>query len=350
VIASATVELPLDKSVVGESWHAVYTSTSGVSGDSRPVSGTFFTPHGAPPDGGWPTVSLAHGTTGIESNCAPSSDSGLSGYLANIEAFLRAGYAVAFSDYEGLGTPGAHPYLEPRTAAFNIIDAVRALRALSPAVSPNWVAVGVSQGGQAAWAADELNSFYGDRLHLVGSVAVAPAVNLSALADMAWNKTLSRDQQTYYPLLVVGLARYDTRVREKALLHGRVEANLAAMTSCESPVRPAESRWQVAVDLKPRSLSAASSLRDALRGIALPQRPLSEPLLVINGMQDDLVLPQWVSEAVTECCRLGGRIDHIELPDAGHTDLTADLDHVILDWIADRFDLVAAPSNCPGVA
>jgi hypothetical protein len=34
--------------------------------------------------------------------------------------------AVAATDYQGLGAPGVHPYLDAKTAGFNVIDSVRA--------------------------------------------------------------------------------------------------------------------------------------------------------------------------------------------------------------------------------
>jgi pimeloyl-ACP methyl ester carboxylesterase len=91
-----------------------------------------------------------------------------------VQSLLADKYAVALTDYEGFGASGSHPYLEPRTATFNTIDAVRAMRAISPTVSTRWMAVGYSQGGQAVWAADELNSYYGNDLQLQGTVALAP--------------------------------------------------------------------------------------------------------------------------------------------------------------------------------
>ena len=165
--------------VLGQAWRAVYTSVSGVDGGRREVSGAFFVPRGAPPENGWPVISLAHGTTGIGNDCGPSRQPDLMGYAPMVQWLLADKYAVALTDYEGLGESGSHPYLEPRTAAFNTIDAVRAMRAISPLVSARWMAVGYSQGGQAVWAADELNAYYGNDLQLQGSVALAPAANVT---------------------------------------------------------------------------------------------------------------------------------------------------------------------------
>ena len=99
------------------------------------VSGTVAIPKGKAPKGGWPIITWAHGTTGIADQCAPSRDSASSpahGYIAyaypQLNGWLKAGYAVVRTDYEGLGTPGAHPYLSacPRAAACSTSCAPRA--------------------------------------------------------------------------------------------------------------------------------------------------------------------------------------------------------------------------------
>lgn len=347
VVMRAPFDPPLDDpdSVLGGSWRAVYTSVSGVDGAIRQVSGAFFIPRGNPPQNGWPVISLAHATTGIDNGCGPSTEPGLMGYLSAIRGLAGQGYAVALSDYEGLGEYGSHPYMEPRTVAFNIIDAVRALREISPTVSPRWVALGSSQGGQAAWAANELNSYYGDGIELLGTVALAPAVNITGMANLAWAGSLTDEQQTLYPLAIVGLERYNPGLDERTLLHGQIATDKGALADCQSPVRDAGSRT-TAADLKPDTLRDVARLRDALRKIALPQRQLNKPMLVMNGSRDETVLDPWVAYAVSDSCRLGGLIEHVEIADAGHDDLSPAVDQTVQSWIADRFAGLAPPSNC----
>src|ERR1700716_1566363 len=125
----------------------IYRSTSGIAGSQTEVSGAVFIPPGRPPRGGWPVIAFAHGTTGVNQECGPSLSPNLWGTINGIASFLRMGFAVAATDYQGLGAPGAHPYLEAKTAAFNVIDSVRALRAVSRDVSKTWSAYGGSQGG-----------------------------------------------------------------------------------------------------------------------------------------------------------------------------------------------------------
>jgi alpha-beta hydrolase superfamily lysophospholipase len=356
------VDPPLEDrdSVLGEAWRAVYTSVSGVDGGRREVSGAFFVPRGIPPKNGWPVISLAHGTTGIGHNCGPSRQPDLMGYSPMIDALLAVKYAVAVSDYEGLGEGGSHPYLEPRTAAFNTIDAVRAMRDISPTVSARWVAVGFSQGGQAVWAANELNSYYGNDLQLQGSVALAPAANVTGVADLVWSGSLTQDQRARIPLLIVGLARYNPDLNEDSFLHGSAEFYRGQLSRCEPtgshsentppapiPWRAVVDRLREANDVKPDTPQDVAKLRDALRRVALPQRPLDKPMLVINGEDDAVVLPDWVRSAVSRSCALGGRIEYLQIPDAGHEEVTSKPAHTVERWIADRFAGTAPPSNCP---
>lgn len=330
----------------GNAWWARYTSVSGLDGTAREVSGTFFTPPGVVPSGGWPVISLAHGTTGIGRDCAPSADPALRGYLPVVDAIVEAGYAVAVSDYEGLGTGGRHPYLEPRTAAFNIGDAVRALRELTPTVSTQWAAIGESQGGQAAWAANEFNRYYGDGLRLVGSVALAPAVNVSGLVDLVSSGSMTREQIAMYPIAVTGLAQYHTELHADALLHGHATDSDITTETCRLNVARVLTHRASSHDMKADTEDALRVLGDVLRKVALPQRRLDQPMLVINGSEDATVLPQWVSAAVAQSCEMGGLIAHEQISGAGHGDLMAIGKSTITRWVTDRFAGAPAESTC----
>ena len=102
--------------------------------------------------------------------------------------------------------------------------------------------------------------------------------------------------------------------------------------------------------MKPATAQDVATLRDALRRIALPQRPLDTPMLVINGEDDTQVLPDWVRSAVSRSCALGGRIQYLQTPNTGHLDLIPKVTHTMERWIADRFAGTPAPSNCPSRA
>jgi hypothetical protein len=345
VVSEAAFELPDEtvSPISATAAEAVYLSTSGVSGDQTRVGGAFFLPAGSPPADGWPVLAWAHGTTGISHGCAPSALSDLGGDATTVGSFVAAGFAVAVTDYEGLGDVGEHPYLEPRTAAYNVIDSVRALRNLYPTVGTRWVAIGPSQGGQAAWAVNELNKAYGSGLDLLGTVALSPAVELSALADRAMARTLTDSQLALLPLVVVGLSRYDPAIHANRFLRGRAAAAEGAH-GCGARPASGDAGLPNAVDVGPASIRDENDLRDGLRRIALPKQPLSAPMLVVNGLRDDMVAPDWISVAVKRSCRMGGVIAHVEMPTAGHNDLGGA--ELIARWIGDRFAGVPPPSTC----
>lgn len=135
--------------------------SAGVRGAPAAVSGTVVVPRGAPPAGGWPVAAYGHMTTGAGDTCGPSAildgdpefrrkheDARL------VRRLLARGIAVVRSDYEGIETPGPHPYLVGRSLARSTLDMVRAGRALEPALASRWAAVGHSEGAAASiWSA-----------------------------------------------------------------------------------------------------------------------------------------------------------------------------------------------------
>ncbi|MDF3345762.1 alpha/beta hydrolase [Acinetobacter pittii] len=155
----------------------------GQSGQEVQATSLVFTPNTPPPVGGWPIVVWAHGTTGVADACAPSKAALADSTKDLISKLLAAGYVVVAPDYEGLGTPGIHPFLNVKSEAFSITDAVVATRNYlsqrNLLISKKWLTVGHSQGGHAALGAAQ----YASRAQLdyKGTVAVAPASNLGGI-------------------------------------------------------------------------------------------------------------------------------------------------------------------------
>jgi hypothetical protein len=198
----------------------VYRSTSGDDGSPTVVSGTVFTPLGQPPAGGWPVMSFGHGTTGWQENCGPSLSVSLLGLDTVVNGFIERGYAVAMADYQGLGSPGIHPYSDAKTAGLNMIDAVRALRHTFDGVSDRWAALGGSQGGGAAWAADEQAAIYAPELTLVGAAGLSPAADVKGLVDKAVAGTLTEDQGPVLQGILYSLARQHQDLNLDDYRHG----------------------------------------------------------------------------------------------------------------------------------
>lgn len=173
----------------------VLYAQQGIRGDVVATSGVVAVPDGPAPTGGWPVITWAHGTTGIADQCAPTrysrdsapadaTSSGATAMMGLLQSWIDAGYAVVATDYEGLGTPGVHPYLIGDSQGRAVLDIVRAGRQLDGSLSDRVLVAGHSQGGHAAlWAASMVPK-YTRELTLVGTVAYAPASHLSIIVDV----------------------------------------------------------------------------------------------------------------------------------------------------------------------
>ncbi len=169
----------------------LYRSNS-LDGKAIAVSGTFAIPKGKAPKGGWPVISWAHGTTGSADVCAPSRDAAADpahAYIAyaypQFEQWLKKGYALAFTDYEGLGTPGPHPYLVGHSEGRGVLDIVRAARKLDPSIGKRFAIAGHSQGGQSALFAAADAPKWTPELQLRGVASFAPLSQLTTIIAAA---------------------------------------------------------------------------------------------------------------------------------------------------------------------
>lgn len=156
----------------GPAIRILYSSTDGLDGKTPvTVSGSLFLPRGDAPPGGWPLVAWAHGTVGIADVCAPSNNKRSERDSKYLNHWLSQGYAVVASDYQGLGTPGGHPYLATRPAAYSVLDSIRAVQSQPYSLSKSVVLVGQSQGGAAAFATAGQAATYAPELDIRGTVA-----------------------------------------------------------------------------------------------------------------------------------------------------------------------------------
>lgn len=167
-----------------KAWRITYRSTTS-TGTSDVVSGAVIAPVGAVAT--TPIVGYAPGTLGLGDQCAQSRnldrsvDPGPS-EREWIQRYTTAGYAVAVTDYQGLGTPGGYPYDVGRSEGHALLDVLRAAEHLpgSGLSSGTSVAVvGYSQGGLATGWAAQLAANYAPELKLKGAAIGAPPADLN---------------------------------------------------------------------------------------------------------------------------------------------------------------------------
>jgi len=170
----------------------MYRSTD-ARGNPNVITGTYFEPDNPwPGEGSRPLISFAVSTYGMGDQCAPSRlfnqgihfSSGLDVTYGYEEMFIATmvarGFAIVVTDYEGLGTPGVHTYLNRAAQGHAVIDAARAAKKLpGTSLDPDGPVAfwGFSQGGAASASAVELAPSYAPELDIVGAWAGAPPAN-----------------------------------------------------------------------------------------------------------------------------------------------------------------------------
>jgi pimeloyl-ACP methyl ester carboxylesterase len=327
-------------------WRIVYTTTD-AKGRPDTATATVLASKDRP-DGPRPVVGVGHGAVGLASKCAPSlSQVPFTGSVAALATLVSEGWVGVTTDYAGLGTPGAHPFLVGRTEAHNVLDAVRAAHEVLE-LSPKTLLMGHSQGGHAVlWAGIEAPT-YSPELTILGVAATAPATDL-------------------YGVLTTTRGLIGGTVVEMFLLHAweRVypEAGLGELVPRNvAPVlRRAGRLCLVGTEAAQiyglaRSVVGAAvpeSAYDGAFGRLLrentPSAPISAPLLVAQGTADVLIPPGVQETWVAGRCAAGQAIDYREYDGQTHTSLivpASPLMDDLVQWARDRLAGKPAHGNC----
>ncbi|RSN63782.1 alpha/beta hydrolase family protein [Actinomadura sp. WAC 06369] len=301
-----------------------YTS-EGADGRPVTVTGTVAIPRGTPPRGGWPVLSWAHGTTGTADVCAPSADTAdgpAHDYLAVTERYLdrwvAQGYAVVQTDYEGLGTPGGHPYMHGRSEANAVVDIVRAARGLDRRIGRNWYVAGHSQGGHAALFTAAARQTPRD-VRLQGALVLAPGSQTSATPEYV--RSGLPGAQAAMPFLFVlltGAEAADPAIVPDDLLTDEALPMLqAARTSaCTFGLR------KMAEGFDPTKVFRPDADLGPLVAYLRSQEPtgltLRVPALVQQGTADTLVSPEATKLLLGDLCERRDAVAYREYEGADH--------------------------------
>ncbi len=324
-------------------YRIMYLSES-VAGDPIVVTGTAVVPDADAPAQGRDILALAHGTTGIADECAPSKNPA-EGEGALAGASVTAGYLVASTDYEGLGTPGRHPYLVGESEGRSVLDAARAASQLPGADAGDRMAIaGYSQGGHGALFAGELAADWTPELELVGTFAGAPATELPVIIGAGRSLPIPG----FLYMIVAGFnAAYPDQADPALLLTeagvesldnvdtgctGEIMASVAGMASSDL-VRPDPG------SVEPWATLAAENNPGRVK--------TDSPILIVHSTGDDVV-PVGLSEAAfARMCEVGQQVERRVIDAGGHREAAPPAFIQGMDWIAERFAGEPATSTCP---
>jgi hypothetical protein len=308
-----------------------------------------------------PIVAYAPFTSGMGDQCAVSRVlAGEPGDLTSgvqtgfVNALLGKGFAVAQTDYQGLGTPGDHTYVMRLPEARATLDVIRAAQRLAgtglPTAGPVGIA-GYSQGGGASAAAAELAPTYAPELKLAGAYVGAPAANLATLAT-------SLDGSFYAGFLLFALLGIDAAYPE---------VDIDALANDAGKQVMAEARTVCTFDAVFRyafkqssTLTAANQPVSAFLGVAPFDRIVAEnrvgtlkpaaPVLIEHAALDD-VLPQAQGRGLAnDWCAKGANVQFKDLPTflpfLVHLSQATTSATNAATWLDGRFRGTAATPNC----
>ncbi|WP_312884728.1 lipase family protein [Nocardia barduliensis] len=333
--------------------------SSDTAGAPIAVTGTVLTP-----TAGWsgpgprPLVSYAFGTIGAGDNCAPSkliadgaSNPLLDASMVDPASLLARGVTVVVTDYEGLGTPGAHTYLQPVPEAHAVLDAARAAIRFGAATPSAPVGIwGYSQGGSAAGAAAELARSYAPDLNLEGTVVGAPPANVSSTISNGDGKALTGAIGYFLNGLLASHPEFTAAVTTMLNPAG-IDFLHRTATECLFDSTPHAYQPTSSFTLSGRpiidELRADPTIRAVLDSFNLGQRAPAAPVLVAQNVNDDVCLAVDTHELETAWRAAGATVTNanIDTPPllpqlgiVGHTAAGQLLNPTAVPWLIDRFN------------
>lgn len=324
-----------------EATRILYGTTTS-QGDLVTGSGVVLAPRGKAPEGGWPVIAWAHGTSGVSRRCAPSLMAEcFSDYKAPC-VYTERGYAVVAVDYSGLGTDYPVNYMDRISNGWDVINGVLAARKAVPALGPKWVAVGHSAGAHAMRGVAELQADINDPSYL-GVAAV------SGLGDTRTPMCVLSKEAGFLAILITEAvrSRYPGFNQAEILTDKGLELLETLKTACSGPGTPIPKEPPIkGSEILVENWELNPYIDKYFKQDESRQEKYKGPILVINGEKEPPPVLANDIEAAKRMCEQGVDVQIEIVPDANHFTLLVDSIKEQMEWIADRFAGKDCPCNC----
>jgi alpha-beta hydrolase superfamily lysophospholipase len=274
--------------------------------------------------------------------------------FANVPALRQLidnGWVYVATDYVGLGTAGPHPYLIGEGEARSALDSIRALRQMEGIrVGDDTVVWGHSQGGHAALWTGIVAPNYAPDVNILGVAAIAPASDLPSLINAIQATPVGRIMSAFV-------------LRSYAAAYPDVEFDAYV---------PGWKRW-LASDISGRCLAGREALFSVAEALLAggsifdraptsgpfgerlaentPNGPMRQPLLIAQGLADDLVRPDVQARFVRGRCDAGEGLEYRTYAGRDHLSVVAPdspLTRDLVQWTRDRLGKIPMSANCDG--
>ena len=323
-----------------ESNTLVLSTSKTPQGKTTAVSGVVSVPEGEPPKKGWPVISFAHGTTGIADICAPSRitagspmEGGVTYIDPQVEEWIDAGYAVARTDYMGLGIPkDAHPYLIGKPAGRSVVDIVNAARDLGledrQEVPDRRSLTGRSR---RAVGSGPRRATVRQDLKLRGTIAYAPASHIAEQADLLPALTSPSALSALVAMIIRGAEVESPQLNVPAFLSDQALAPYPTIDqTCLDQLGQPDSYGGIPPSEMQRDGSDLTPLLNVLRANN-PAVKTKAPILILQGTADTTVFPFTTDMLNQELLDLGDQvtyskyegIDHVGIASAAEAEALA---------------------------
>ncbi|WJZ01026.1 putative inactive lipase [Corynebacterium hansenii] len=330
------MDLAVESPSVKTARRIVYASR-GVHGRPNVVSGSVLEPTAKwTGDGPRPLLIIAPGTQGAADNCAPSMTMHFgTSPPPPARHFLDLGWAVAITDYEGLGTPGPHTYLVREAQGHAVLDVARAAERLlgggggaEPGRETPIAVFGFSQGGAASAAAAELAAEHAPELNIRAVYAGGVPADLPSTAAEIDGSPLSGAMG--YAINGLMAAYPEIRGDVDAMLDADGQRFLSeTATQCVGATLALWGRKKSAdLTVDGRSFAAhlgsgaGPRLREAVDEQKLGTTAPRMPVFVTHNIKDDVIPVAGARRLVRDWCDAGANVTYAEvdedLGDASH--------------------------------
>ena len=326
-------------------WRILYATTVDDSTPATAVA-TVFAP-ADPSAGPRRVIAWEHGTTGLLQKCMPSLLSLPTKGIPDRDRIVMAGWVVVATDYSFAEKGGPHPYLIGEGGARAALDSVRAARQISGLTLDKRVVVwGHSQGGHVALWTGIIGPRYAPDLEIRGVVAIAPSANIKNI--LAMNVEIDK---RFGPYLAVSYSRFypditfEQAVRPEALDAARQIVNLCDFV-------PEELQRIEALAATFDGPALATSSNKALQA-RLKQNtadgPIQAPVLIAQGLSDNVVPSSATDAYVEERCAAGQPLEYWTFAGRDHLSIFqrgTPFEELLIKWTTARLANEPSATGC----
>jgi hypothetical protein len=333
-----------DLDVGGSTAYRIMYVSRSLEGEPIAVTGSSLVPSGAAPDGGRRLLGMAHGMTGIADECAPSKAPNVSEVVLAGE-FVEAGYLVSLTDFEGLGTPGRHPFVVGESEGRSTVDAIRAAKQLPDANGGDQLALaGYSQGGHGSLFAGQVADEWAPELDHVATFSGAPGTELDVIASVV--PSVPNLAGVFYMGVAGFNAAYPEADLSLLLTPQGIEALDVVDEGCADVV------YQHFAGLDPADLLVPDYTEvEPWASLTRENNPGHEateaPIFVFHSTQDELIPYQLSEIMMNRMCGNGQVIERVTPAAGSHGGAAPAAYQAGFDWIQARFDGQPVESSCP---